>query len=184
MFFSGSKDKPPGKGASEYILEDDVTQEKYSELQKYVDWRKLLSNFWQRCDIESKKVKSLFLLDELEWTSVEHCFQANKFKDIDSKYYKSFSLESKSSLSVSNGNAAKKAGRKFKLTKDQLEKWNKSKSKVMYNCLKAKYSQNEDLKKLLLSTKDAILTHRPPRSKVVILEKELMEVRKILTLNP
>ncbi len=49
-------------------------------------------------------------------------------------------------------------------------------TELALQALHAKYSQNEDLQRLLLATGRAKLLHRPPRSKLVV-EHELMAVR-------
>jgi len=103
-----------------------------------------------------------------------------KFIDVDNEYYKSFTLDSNSKLSKAPGEAAKKAGRAKKLNSNQIEAWNKRKFDVLYPMLKAKFSQNVNLCELLLATGDAILTHRPPRGKLVT-ETQLMRVRDELS---
>jgi len=87
--------------------------------------------------------------------------------------------------------------RLLKLNDDQRKEWDKRKFPVLKNALHAKFSQNNDLKNLLLATKDAKLTHRhlyilsrefcdfihvifrPPRGQLMI-ETQLMEVRQEL----
>lgn len=173
MFFSKSKHAKAGEGASEYITDED--KNKYEKLNDIINWRRKLSNFYIKK--ERGKVVPLFTLDGFKWASVEHYFQASKFKGTD--YFKEFTIDSGSKLSVSTGEQAKKAGRKKRLSENEIKKWNATKSEVMKKALKAKYTQNDDLKEILLLTGDAILTHRPPRSKLVV-EKELMEVREQL----
>lgn len=85
MFFSRSKDKTPGKGASEF----NKTKKKYRTLKMYIDWRKALSNFYQRKRVENK-VKSLFTYDDKKWSSSEAAFQAIKFKDSFPSYYEKY----------------------------------------------------------------------------------------------
>ena len=80
-FHSGSANKKPGKGtgkiANEKIKDEDI--EKFAELEKMKDWRKVLSNMYVKPK-ENGKVIPLFELDGLKWASVEHYYHANKFK--------------------------------------------------------------------------------------------------------
>jgi len=179
MYFSKSKDVAPGTGASEYITKEDQQSNKYDNLKAIPDWRKSLSNFYSRPLVTGSNHQALFKLDGKEWYSVEHYFQGSKFKDIAPTYYASFTMDSSKPLSVSSGEVAKKAGGKkgHPLTQQQRGTWEKTKHEFMENALFAKYSQNEDLKQLLLLTKDAVLTHRPSRSPRAIIEHELMRVR-------
>ena len=49
----------------------------------------------------------------------------------------------------------------------------------MREALYARYSQDKESKEILLATKNAILLHRPPRSKLVVM-RDLMLVRYML----
>jgi ribA/ribD-fused uncharacterized protein len=127
--------------------------------------------------------KAQFVLDDRHWASVEHYFQASKFRHINDAYYESFTIESGSSLglggstravAIDSGSLARTAGRKLRLSQEQLDQWAKRKHAVMERALYAKFSQNPSLKVLLLATGDAKLTHRPSRSKFVSVEYGLM----------
>ena len=68
-FYSRSASKPkPGKGKGERLGAEGGGS--YTELAKIQDWRKMLSNFWA----------APFTLDGKRWNSVEHYYQASKFK--------------------------------------------------------------------------------------------------------
>ena len=124
-----------------------------------------MSNLYTEKDSKNKnKVKPLFELDGYKWASVEHYYQANKFKKNNMDYYKLFTMESKSEIST-DPIAAKGAGgitgkvnnKKFRpktITQDEDFMLNNNNEDVMYNGQLAKYSQNEDLKKMLLLTKN------------------------------
>lgn len=178
QFYSKSADKPlPGKGSGEKLGPEGVVA--YSELKSIPKWRKKLSNFWS----------SEFTLDGKRWLSVEHYYQANKFKKGFPEFYNSFSLDSDSEVSK-NAAMAKSAGGKTGKYKGQLLRpksivmdgdffEGNQHNKTMKNAMMAKFSQHEELKKLLLTTKQAKLVHFQRGSPPVVFT-ELMEVRRTL----
>lgn len=178
QFYSKSADKPlPGKGSGEKLGPEGVVA--YSELKSIPKWRKKLSNFWS----------SEFTLDGKRWLSVEHYYQANKFKKGFPEFYNSFSLDSDSEVSK-NTAMAKSAGGKTGKYKGQLLRpksivmdgdffEGNQHNKTMKNAMMAKFSQHEELKKLLLTTKQAKLVHFQRGSPPVVFT-ELMEVRRTL----
>lgn len=184
MFFSSSADKLPGKGADEYVKDP----QKYTELSQIKDWRKMLSNFW----VEP------FRLDGLTWNSVEHYYQASKFNGTPT-WFKQFSIESKSDISRDPAMAKSAGGKSGKYKKKQIRPkeitidenfFQKNSSNNMTNsevamilAMAAKFSQHEYLKKVLLATKNAHLTHKTrgvPLHRFYLLET----VRKCLKENP
>ncbi|MCP4130851.1 MAG: NADAR family protein [bacterium] len=169
MYHSKSKDVPPGDGVGEQYLDKEVDLKELSEIP---NWRQKLSNFEE----------SPFELDGLRWCSVEHFFQAQKFKIKAPDYYKSFAMDSNSELSKTPGAAVKKAGGKsgMPLNEEERARWEETKHEEMERALYAKFSQNEEHKTILLATKKAKLTHKPNRSKRTFVEHELMKVRDLL----
>jgi predicted NAD-dependent protein-ADP-ribosyltransferase YbiA (DUF1768 family) len=152
-FYSKSNDKPfPGKGAGECMPEE--LSHSYKKLAAIDQWRKMLSNFWEES----------FVLDELSWLSVEHAYQASKFKKSNPEFYREFSLDSDSDLSK-NTALAKTAGGKTggKLRPKTIvmdSDFFESRSQIeMYEAQKAKFTQNEYLKNMLLCTNNAKLVH-------------------------
>lgn len=80
------------------------------------------------------------------WKTSEHYFQAQKFKGT--------AYENKIQKAVSPMKAAELGRtRKIKIRRN----WDKIKDNVMYEALKAKFTQHINLKELLLSTTDKIL---------------------------
>lgn len=178
IFYSKSNDKPsPGKGSSERIPSN--REKDFIELSKISQWRKKLSNFWIQP----------FYLDGHRWNSVEHYYQASKFKVGNHSFYISFSADSETGLSK-NALKAKQAG-----GRDVRGRYRPISIKMdddffggacrgvqeMYKAQLAKFSQNEDLKSLLLATKDATLRHFVGRGGGFIVFRDLMKIRTTLS---
>jgi hypothetical protein len=177
QFYTGSMDKPaPGSGAGESIGPEGVKE--YDDLKRIISWRKMLSNTWP----------AVFILDGHKWLSVEHYYQGSKFKRQNKDYYLQFSLDSNSELSKNQAMAEGAGGKngKYQGTVIRDKKINIDDDffsgrdkKEMEDAMFAKFSQNEDLKKVLLATKRAKLTHFVRGSPPVVFN-ELMHVRQRL----
>jgi predicted NAD-dependent protein-ADP-ribosyltransferase YbiA (DUF1768 family) len=140
QFYSKSKDIAPGKGSGETLGEDDD----FTLLSKIVDWRKMLSNFWEES----------FFLDGFEWLSVEHYYHAMKTDDKCIRY--TFTLDSNTHMSKSALAAKKAGGMKFMTQKPDFHLMRED---VMVRAQKAKFEQNDYLGHALLVTWDAQLNH-------------------------
>jgi predicted NAD-dependent protein-ADP-ribosyltransferase YbiA (DUF1768 family) len=179
-FYSKSGDKPlPGKGAGEKIPNDKIKE--YTKLASIPQWRKKLSDYW----VEP------FLLDDHKWSSVEHFYQASKFKRMNPDFYLSFSLDYGKELGKDPATAkaagskdAKYNGTLLRPLDVQIDpdffgtRDNEAKNKAR----KAKFTQSEDLKNLLLATKTAKLVHQQKGKKPIVFD-DLMILRGKLVNN-
>ena len=180
QFYSKSGDKPvPGMGAGETLGPEGSRE--YAELASIPEWRKKLSNFWEQ----------KFVLDGHEWNSVEHYYQASKFKHKNPDFYLKFSLDGNPGASLSKDpGMAKSAGGKTGKFKGKLIRpkevnidpdfFSGRHEKEMEDAMRAKFSQNGDLKTLLLATKKAKLQHFS-RGKPPVVFNDLMRVRDSLS---
>jgi predicted NAD-dependent protein-ADP-ribosyltransferase YbiA (DUF1768 family) len=159
QFYSNSNPNAlPGTGAGEKIPETEKIH--FHKLSTFDNWRRKLSNSWNEP----------FMLDNHTWQSVEHYYQGSKFKNNNREFYLKFSLDSRSELS-SDPVLAKAAGSKsgklnhktiIRPTRISIDPdfFNHGRSeREMENAIFAKFSQNKNLKDLLLATRNAKLVH-------------------------
>jgi len=160
MYYNRSNGAPKaGKGSGEKIPEKSILE--YTELNKpeNKDWRKKLDDY---CTAE-------FTVDSQKWSSVEHYYQAGKFKKQNPDFAKLFSLDSDSEISK-DVEKAREAGSKpsnklrpasVKIDADFYGGRNDmERERAVY----AKFSQNVDLRNILVATKSAKLMKYIPKS--------------------
>ena len=156
FMFNNRSDKKstPGKGAGEKIPVN--LEQQFAQLAKNVDWRKKLDRAWVQP----------FVLDNHTWASVEHYYQASKFKrNPDQNFYLSFSLDSGTDTSK-DPQMAKGAGSKTGKYKGELLRSSTIKEdpdfetrslKELNKANIAKFTQHPELKQALVETKNAKL---------------------------
>jgi len=158
MFHTKSeKTAKPGRGSGEVVPM--TKRDEFIALGRIPDWRRKLDDSWELAP---------FSLDGHRWASVEHYYQASKFKKGFPDFSLQFSLDSESEIS-----------KDVMLAKAAGSKSGKDKSKVLRpssitidsdfypernlnerdTAIRAKFLQNEDLKQLLKATKTAKLIH-------------------------
>jgi predicted NAD-dependent protein-ADP-ribosyltransferase YbiA (DUF1768 family) len=174
----------PGKGSGEKITVEKIPQ--FSDLAKTKEWRRMLDDTWPGVVLS---------IDNLKWMSAEHYIQAAKFKGGFPDFYKSFSIESESDI-AKEVEYAKAAGESGKLKK-KLEDGGKTKEIVLraknihpdenYDAVEvrkiainAKFSQNEDVKQVLMATRNAKLVHFVRGASGNKIDIPLMELRRKL----
>lgn len=179
QFYSKSADKPlPGKGSGEKINAARIKE--FAELASIVGWRKVLSNFHM----------APFKLDNRTWNSVEHYYHANKFKKNHPDFYQLFTVESDSDISkdpafakAAGGKTGKYKKMNYKRPKDIVidEDFFSSgrAQQIMEAGQRAKYTQNEIPKRVLLATKNAKLQHHVRGSPPIIFY-DSMKIREEL----
>jgi len=182
----------PGKGTNEKISADKRSQ--FIELSKIPNWRRKLDDSW---------IESPFVIDNKRWLSVEHYYQASKFKKNNTDFYNLFSIDNSSSEIAKNIDLAISAGSKTGRANQKAKKILKNKDTLLRPKdidvdpdfygerselerelgVTSKFEQNEDLKILLLNTKKSKLIHyihgAPAETDII-----LMNVRnKLLTID-
>jgi predicted NAD-dependent protein-ADP-ribosyltransferase YbiA (DUF1768 family) len=173
MFYEKSADAKPGTGSGEKIQKQDLLE--FNSLQLVPNWRRMLDD----------EFVAPFTLDEKQWQTVEHYYQASKFKKRFPNFYASFSLDSGSEI-CNNVKKAKGAGGKTgKFEKQLLRPKDVVLDSDFYGgrdrvermtALAAKFEQNPDLKNILLGTKRAKLLHFIRGSEPEV-DMALMELR-------
>lgn len=192
VFSAKARSAKPGKATGEKILAANVS--KYAALNKeqYEDWRRILDDEWDKTPI---------IIDGHKWTSVAHYMQGVQYKRTHPDVYMMFSLDSDPDSKLAKDVKAAKA---FKgsvqdvedvavLKGKKGEKAREKKKRVIapdmdfddarrdeerFIALKAKFSDNADIRIVLKMTRDALLLHKEGTGIPPVADKELMRVRQ------
>jgi len=175
----------PGKGPNEKINKNKTRDYSDLNLKKNSEWRKKLDDDWS----------TIFIIDNMKWKTVEHYYQASKFKKHNPHFYKLFSLDSSDQISkdveLAKIAGSQKGSYKKGKTEIQLRPLDMKIDPDFYGSRKyeerekavyAKFSQNEDLKAIILATKNAVLKRYIPKSQSEP-DNILMKVRKQLEIE-
>lgn len=186
VFYDKSADLLPGKAAGEKMPATNTAE--FINLAKIPQWRRKLDDKWCVANGDKK----LFVLDNHQWASVEHFYQASKFASQNPNFYLSFTLDSGTELSrnVDMARAAggktgtyknPKNGGKLELLRPEQVKLDPDfydrKAGILQTALYAKFTQNPELGFMLVSTKNAKLMHYLSK-KPAELAEPLMLVRE------
>lgn len=155
VVFNKSSNKPyPGMGNQEEIPEN--KKQLYKPLSLIQDWRQKLDNSW----------KAPFELDGYHWQTVEHYYQASKYKKFPD-FYHLFTLESNSIIckdpllaNHAGGKEGKINRKKFRPTEVKMDSHFYDKlmnRKSLLYAQYAKFSQHDDLNHVLKLTRDAMI---------------------------
>jgi predicted NAD-dependent protein-ADP-ribosyltransferase YbiA (DUF1768 family)/DNA-directed RNA polymerase subunit M/transcription elongation factor TFIIS len=118
-----------------------------------------------------------------QWNSAEHAYHAAKFETLNPDVFYSFTLDSGSELGQGDGSLAQKQRKAVKFTKAQQADWDAKKAGLLTEIWRAKFTQNEEAKRVLLLTGKAELWHVIPRSATKEHWTALEEIRAELVLE-
>ena len=152
-FSSRSANKAPGKGSGERAADPS----EYARLASHSNWRRVLSNF-HVCD---------FQFEGRTYRTIEHGFQAEKFRHRAPHIADEFALESGSALSQGDGAEARKSRKAMVLNPAEIARWDARSQRVMEKLAEAKFAQCREARDVLLATGEAELWHVAPRIKAV-----------------
>ena len=165
----------PGKGSGEKIPLDKIKM--FAKLKTIDNWRRKLDNDYD----------STFELDGHKWKTVEHYYQANKFKNTNKEFYLLFSLDSNSKI-ANDVDLAKAATSKTGKHKGELLRnkdikidsnfYGDNEDIILQNAIYAKFNQNTDLLEALIETKNAKILHYKKAGMEPEIANSLMIVRK------
>lgn len=115
--------------------------------------------FFGNEDIYSNFYPCVFVRDNYNWSNSEQYFMWRK-----ALYFEDFETADLIKQTHDNPYGCKKLGRKVK--KFKIDEWMKICKSVMFDGCFSKFSQNEDLKKQILSTGDKLFVEASPYDKI------------------
>jgi predicted NAD-dependent protein-ADP-ribosyltransferase YbiA (DUF1768 family) len=175
QIYSKSKHEKVGEGSGESIKPELKTSKNVLELnnkKKYPDWRRKIDNDYL--------VPNL-VIDGNNWASVKHYMLGSRFKelvDLYSKFMKNGDVgtNSEDALKLYNSNIVKKSVKNVILNDEEFKK---IESGLLEKALYSKFTQNDELREILLLTGDALINVFK-QTKGTSPALELMKVRKLI----
>jgi len=162
FYNKSAANKKPGEGSGEVIPPNRKID--YVTLNRYKNWRKKLDDTWE----------SPITIDGRQWKTVEHYVLGSQYKKGFPDFYHKFSLDSESDISKDLTKAriaSGKTGREKNVVyrekhivpdNDYHQVPNPRKDEERNTALYSKFTQEEELKQILLETKQARLDHFQP----------------------
>jgi len=175
QIYSKSKHEKVGEGSGESIKPELKTLKNVLELnnkKKYPEWRRKIDNDYL--------VPNL-VIDGNNWASVKHYMLGSRFKelvDLYSKFMKNGDVGTNSddALKLYNSNIVKKSVKSVILNDEEFKK---IESGLLEKAQYSKFTQNDELREILLLTGDALINGFK-QTKGASPALELMKVRKLI----
>ena len=175
QIYSKSKHEKVGEGSGESIKPELKTSKNVLELnnkKKYPEWRKKLDNDF---------LVSNLVIDGNNWSSVKHYMLGSRFKELVDLYGKfmkngDVGANTEEALKLYNSNIVKKSVKTVILNDDEFKK---IESSLLEKALYSKFTQNDELREILLLTGEALINVFK-QTKGAIQALELMKVRKLI----
>jgi hypothetical protein len=176
QIYNKSKHEKVGEGSGESIKPELKTLKNVLELnnkKKYPEWRKKLDNDYLLPNL---------VIDGNNWASVKHYMLGSRFKelvDLYSKFMKNGEVgtNSEDALKLYNSNIVKKSVKSVILNDEEFKK---IESDLLEKALYSKFTQNDELREILLLTGDALINVFK-QTKGASPALELMKVRKLIS---
>ena len=176
QIYSKSKHEKVGEGSGESIKPELKTVKNVLDLnnkKKYPEWRKKLDNDF---------LVSNLVIDGNNWSSVKHYMLGSRFKDLVDLYGKfmkngEVGANNEEALKLYNSSVIKKSVKAVIMNDEDFKK---IESGLLEKALYAKFTQNDELREILILTGDALInTFKQTKGASPALE--LMKVRKLIT---
>ena len=175
QIYSKSKHEKVGEGSGESIKPELKTSKNVLELnnkKKYPEWRKKIDNDYLIPNL---------VIDGNNWSSVKHYMLGSRFKELVDLYGKfmkngDVGANTEEALKLYNSNIVKKSVKTVILNDDEFKK---IESSLLEKALYSKFTQNDELREILLLTGEALINVFK-QTKGAIQALELMKVRKLI----
>ena len=175
--YDKAPDVVPGKGKYEKIPDNDISE--FKTLETFSNWRTRLSNTHH----------SVFVLDNHKWYSVYHYYVACQFKLSNPEFYLSFSMDSGSpiSRSITKAREASDMSKETSLRNPDIVadedyySGPRHLEELFYGTY-ANITQHEDLKRILINTRNAKLMRYVKKDGVskFVIDTDLIYIRFLL----